>query len=516
MSTSLAITGESLTPELVFLIASDPAIQVGLDPQAAKKVTASRDVVESVLSSGQTVYGVNTGFGALSHKRIPPEALADLQANLVRSHAVGTGPLLEEPVVRAMMLLRANTLAKGFSGVRPVVIETLLALLNAGVHPIIPSKGSLGASGDLAPLAHLALSLIGEGEVMYLGDRMHSQEALELTGITPLTLSAKEGLALLNGTQMMTAVGTLTLLKAEHLMAIAELAGCMSIEALRGSHAPFDVRVASARPHPGHQASAHIARKLLAHSEIESSHHDCGKVQDAYSMRCIPQVHGMVRDTLAHVREVLTLEMNAATDNPLVFPASPEGPAAILSQGNFHGEPVAMAMDMLSIALAELASISERRIDKLMNPAFSELPPFLVPDNREGLHSGLMIVHYTAASLVSENKTLAHPAVVDSIPTSNDKEDHVSMGAFAARKAEQVYQNSRWVIAAELYSAVQGLGFHHGVKPGIGVHAAYQYLRNFIPPVDQDRVMAPEIERVVTCIENHGLYQAVCTQVGSF
>jgi histidine ammonia-lyase len=503
----LEIDGESLTLEAVQAIARDTGgtvAAVGLSAKAREQVVASRKVVEAVLASGRIVYGVNTGFGALSSVSISNEQVEQLQINLVRSHAAGAGEPLAVPVVRAMMLLRANTLAKGFSGVRPEVIETLLAMLNAGVYPKIPSQGSLGASGDLAPLAHMTLVLVGEGEALYRGELLPGAEAMRRAGIPPLTLKAKEGLALLNGTQMMTALGTLVLLQAETLLDVAELAGAMTIEAVRGSQKPFDARVADARPHPGHRQSAAVVRRLLAGSEIMESHRDCAKVQDAYSLRCIPQVHGAARDLIASARRILEVEINAATDNPLVFPDGD-----IISQGNFHGEPVAMAMEMLSLSLAELASISERRIDKLMNPVFSELPAFLAGDAQVGLRSGMMIVHYTAASLVSENKVLAHPAVVDSIPTSNDKEDHVSMGATAARKAARILQHSRWVLAAELLCAAEGLEYRGNLKPGAGIWRAYQKIREVVPPLNGDRTLAPDVEKIMALMEDGSLLSTV-------
>lgn len=495
----LQLTGNDLTPEAVWQVAYatfEDGLRVGLAPEAVPGIQASRQVIENVLSEGRTVYGVNTGFGALSSVSIPNESVNQLQINLVRSHAAGTGPILERPAVRAMMLLRANTLSKGVSGVRPVVIETLLAMLNKDIIPVIPSQGSLGASGDLAPLAHLALVLIGEGEAFYQNERLSGADAMARAGITPLQLQAKEGLALLNGTQMMTALGILTLLQAENLALTAELAGAMTIEAVKGSHRPFDDRIAQVRAHEGHRRSAAYLRAFLANSEIMESHRDCAKVQDPYSLRCIPQVHGAAWDVLTYVRRVLTIEINSATDNPLVFPDG-----TVISQGNFHGEPVAMALDMLAIALAELASLSERRIDKLMNPVFSGLPAFLVGDSQEGLSSGLMIVHYTAASLVSENKILSHPACVDTIPTSNDKEDHVSMGATAARKAARVLTHTRWVLAAELFCAAQGLEHRAGLMPGDGVWAAYQAIRKEIPSVGADRVFAPDVEKLAEMID---------------
>jgi histidine ammonia-lyase len=385
-----------------------------------------------------------------------------------------------------------------------VVVETLLALLNAGVYPKIPSRGSLGASGDLAPLAHMSLVLIGEGEAYYQNEWLPGGEALKRAGIKPLTLKAKEGLALLNGTQMMTAIGTLALLEAEQLMNVAEVAGAMTIEAVRGSQKPFDARVAEVRPHPGHVQSAAVVRQLLQNSQINEAHRDCAKVQDAYSLRCIPQVHGAARDLLASVRRILEVEVNAATDNPLIFPNGD-----IISQGNFHGEPVAMAMEMLALALCELGSISERRIDKLMNPVFSELPAFLAGKHQEGLNSGMMIVHYAAASLVSENKILAHPAVVDTIPTSNDKEDHVSMGATAAHKAVKILEHTCWVLAAELLAAAEGLEYRDGLQPGDGVWQVYQTIRKYIPPLKEDRSLAGDVEKLTSMIQDGSLLHSI-------
>ncbi len=506
VTTPFFIDGERLTLEAVRAISRDAGVQVVLDAVAKQRIEASRNVIEDVLASGKTVYGVNTGFGALSHVRISNEQVDQLQINLVRSHAAGTGTPLDFETVRAMMLLRANTLAKGLSGIRPVVVEALLALLNAGVYPKIPCQGSLGASGDLAPLAHMALVLMGEGEAWYQNEWLPGAEALKRAKLKPITLKAKEGLALLNGTQMMTAIGTLTLLQAEALLYTAELAGAMTIEAVKGSQKPFDARVAEARPHPGHVASSAIMRDLLQGSEIMESHRDCAKVQDAYSLRCIPQVHGAAWDLLASVRKILEVEINAATDNPLVFPNGD-----VISQGNFHGEPVAMAMEMLSLALSELASISERRIDKLMNPTFSELPAFLAGKQQEGLNSGMMIVHYTAASLVSENKILSHPAVTDSIPTSNDKEDHVSMGATAARKAAKIYEHARWVIAAELLCAAEGLEYRDGLKPGKAVWEAYQQIRKIVPPLTHDRSLAGDVEKLVELVDNGSLLAIIQT-----
>lgn len=501
----LFLDGNTLTLEDVSRFAHDETITAVISKDAVGRINASRKIVDDVLASGKVVYGINTGFGAMSSVTIPADMVEQLQINLVRSHAIGTGDTLDTPTTRAMMLLRANTLAKGFSGCRLELIQHLLDCVNNGVYPVIPSQGSLGASGDLAPLAHMTLTLVGEGNAYYRGKKIDSNDALKQAGLTPLTLKAKEGLALLNGTQMMSAIGTLTLLDAEKLVDLADLAGAATIESVKGSHKPFDDRIANVRAHKGHQESAKIIRQFLAGSKIAESHVNCAKVQDAYSLRCIPQVHGAVRTTLKQVREVLEVEINAATDNPLVFPNGD-----IISQGNFHGEPVAIAMDHLSIALSELASISERRIDKLMNPAFSELPAFLTGEETQaGLNSGMMIAHYTAASLVSENKSLAHPASIDSIPTSNDKEDHVSMGATAARKAKKILGHSQWVIATELMCACQGLEFHDTLEPGHGVKTAYDFIRKEVAPLKQDRFMAPDVDKILTSIQNDRLHQCI-------
>ena len=429
---------------------------VALSPDALPAINASRQLVESILDSETLVYSINTGFGSLSSIVIPKEDVDTLQLNFVRSHAAGTGEFASTAVTRAMMLLRANTLAKGFSGVRPDVIELLIGMLNHRVHPLVPEQGSLGASGDLAPLAHLALVLIGEGQAIVNDQCLSGKDALAKVGLNPVVLKAKEGLALVNGTQLMTAIAALTVIESHHLCKLADISASMSIEAFMGSHKPFEPCVQAVRPHPGQITSAANSMQLLRNSEIAASHAGCKKVQDPYSFRCTPQVHGATRDTLAHVEQVIIREMNAATDNPLLFVNLGAESGEAISQGNFHGEPVAMAMDFLGIALAELGNIAERRIDKLNDPHFSELPAFLT-HGRPGLNSGTMIAHYTAASLVSENKILAHPASVDSIPSSNNKEDHVSMGSIAARKAAKIAGHVHTILATELFCALQGL-----------------------------------------------------------
>lgn len=507
-STTITIDGHSLTLDQLHKVAHGQ-VTVALSPRALDKIQKSRAMVDAIVDREEIVYSINTGFGALSRIAIPRDQVDTLQLNFVRSHAAGTGEPLSRETTRAMMLLRANTLAKGYSGVRPEVITLLLDMLHAGIHPVIPCQGSLGASGDLAPLAHLALVLIGEGEAELDGNIYPGNEALAKAGLSPLTLKAKEGLALVNGTQMMTAIAALSLIKSETLCKIADIASCMSIEGFLGSHRPFLAAVQDARPHPGQGICAKNCRNLLLYSEIANSHAGCKKVQDPYSFRCIPQVHGAVRDTLRFVREVIEREMNAATDNPLLFPDINE----TVSQGNFHGEPVAFAMDYLAIAMAELGNISERRIDKLNDPHFSELPAFLT-QGQEGLNSGTMIVHYTAASLVSENKVLAHPASTDSIPSSNNKEDHVSMGSIAARKAAKIIEHVTYILATELFCATQALRFRLPLKPGQGVDAAFQFLAQRIKPITEDRVFAREITDIAGWVDDNSLLRTVESRIG--
>ncbi len=486
-SRRVVIDGRSLKLEDVLFVAGGRA-RLALSPRARVAMRRSRHLVEAVLAGNRPVYGVNTGFGALARVVIPPRERAELQLNLLRSHAAGVGEALPPVVVRAAMLLRANSLAAGHSGVRPVVVERLIALLNRGVTPVVPAQGSVGASGDLAPLAHLALVLVGEGEAWVVGERLDGATALARSRIAPLRLQAKEGLALVNGTQIMTAIGILGLAEARAVLGAAEVAAAMSIEALLGSHAPFDLRLARARPHPGHERVARRMRRLLRPSAINRSHQDCGVVQDSYSLRCVPQVLGASWDALEHVARVLAVEINAVTDNPLCFPES----GAVISGGNFHGQPVALALDYLAIALAEAGSISERRTFKMLDAARSGLPPFLT--KRAGTQSGLMVTQYTAAALVSENKVLCHPASVDSIPTCADIEDHVSMGPIAARKARAVVRNVARVIAIELLAAAQALEFRRPLTAGPGVEAAHAWVRSRVATVKSDRALSRDIE----------------------
>ena len=503
----IELDGEHLALESVGRVASG-AVRVRLLPAARIRVEASRVVVEKILSSGDQVYGVNTGFGHLKDVRIPADQLEALQVNLIRSHAAGVGPTLAADATRALMLLRAHVLARGHSGVRPLVIDTLLDLLNSGVLPIIPEQGSVGASGDLAPLSHLVLALIGEADVVIDGVRVAARKALTQKGIAPLLLAPKEGIALINGTQMITAIGVLALLEAEEVAVAADIAGGCSLEALKGSHHAFEDRIHRLRPHAGQVASAANLRSILADSAIARSHADCGRVQDAYSLRCLPQVHGAAREGIRFARGILETEIDAVTDNPIVFPETGD----LLSGGNFHGQTPALALDALAIAIADLAAISERRIDRLMNPAFSGLPAFLT--RNPGVNSGLMMAQVTAAALVSENKGLCHPASVDSIPTEAGQEDHVSMGPIAARKARRVVGHVRQVIAIELLAACQGLDFLAPLLAGRGVEAARRAVRSRVPFMEQDRFLAPDLAAMEDLIRTGALRSAVQAETG--
>jgi histidine ammonia-lyase len=514
---TVALTGFDLTLADVEAVARG-RVEATLDAAARERMLASRAVIEELVASDATVYGVTTGFGALASQRIAPADAARLQENLLVSHAVGIGQLHGRNTVRAMLLLRANALARGQSGCRPEVVERLLDFLRLGIHPAIPEQGSVGASGDLAPLAHLALPLIGRGQAEVDGQRMSGADALALRGLAPLSLEAKEGLALLNGTQQMTAIGVLVLLHAERLMATASVVAAMSTEALLGTDVAFSAIYQQARPHPGQVAVAAELRHLLRDSEVLRSHHDdAHKVQDPYSIRCVPQVHGAVRDAATYCRRVLEIEVNSATDNPLVFPGGADvnpdatGTAGgrVISGGNFHGQPVALAMDVLAIAMAELGSISERRVAQLIDGRTSGLPPFLVEN--AGLNTGMMLHQYAAAALVSENKVLAHPASVDSIPTSANQEDHVSMGPIAARQAREVVRNVEQVIGLELLCAAQGLDFRlaSGLRPGVGVAKAHDLVRAKVEHLADDRDPQPGLAAAIEIVRTGGLVELV-------
>lgn len=504
---AVVIDGEKLTIEQVEQVALGGAL-VHLSAKAAEKTQSSRRLVEEILGSKEVVYGINTGLGKLCQVVIPKGQIRRLQKNLVISHASGVGRPLPAQVVRAMMLLRANVLAKGYSGVRLQVIQHLVAMLNERLHPVVPEQGSVGASGDLAPLAHVALALIGRGQATYREKLMSAAGALKKIGLSPLKLQAKEGLALINGTQAMTALGCMALLRAERLAKTADISGGLTLEALLGTPAAFHPRLHRARPHRGQRISARNLRTLVRGSQIVASHRDCPVVQDAYSLRCMPQVHGAARDLFGHVRSILAVEINSATDNPLIFPQE----NLVLSGGNFHGQPVALAMDALGMGLCALANIAERRVASLMDPNVSKLPPFLAPD--PGCNSGYMMAQVTAASLVSENKVLAHPASVDSVPTSANQEDHVSMGMIAGRKATQILENAETVMGIELLCAVQGIDLRASLRPGLGTMAAYRAIRRRIPRLDEDRVLAPDLKRAASLVRGGEVLRAVERVVG--
>jgi len=497
---ALHINGNDLALEAVREVAAKRR-PVLLSAEARAAVDRARAVVDDIVANDQLAYAITTGVGKLSDVRIVGDQIRELQVNLLRSHAVGLGEPLSPAEVRAMMLLRANSLAKGYSGVRAIVVDTLCEMLNHGVTPFVPSQGSVGASGDLAPLAHLALALIGEGECIDpAGARIASGDALKSAQIKPLVLEAKESISLINGTQGMLAVGTLALLAAETLVDSADVLGGLCCDALKGTDAAFDERIHQARPHRGQMKTAANLRKMLEGSQIRESHRECGRVQDAYSLRCIPQVHGAVRDTLAHCREVFEIEANSAVDNPLVFLTDAEkSEGDVISGGNFHGEPLAFALDFLAIALSALAGISERRIERLVNPALSEgLPPFLAQG--AGLNSGFMMPQVTAAALVSENKVLAHPACVDSITTSGNKEDYVSMGMTGANKLKRIVDNTRNVLAIEAMAVAQAIDFLAPLKASKRGQAAHAAIRSVCPTVEKDRVMYKDFARIAELI----------------
>jgi histidine ammonia-lyase len=506
---ALHINGNDLTLEAV----RDVAVHrraVLLLPEARRAVDQARAVVDEIVSSNKVAYAITTGVGKLSDVRIVGDQIRELQVNLVRSHSVGVGTPLSIPETRAMMLLRANSLSKGHSGVRAIVIDTLCEMLNRGVSPVVPSQGSVGASGDLAPLAHLALALIGEGECFDdKGARVPSAEALRSAQVKPLVLESKESISLINGTQAMLALGTLALLASETLVDSADVLGGLCCDALKGTDTAFDERIHKARPHAGQIRTAANLRRMLEGSEIRESHRDCGRVQDAYSLRCIPQVHGAVRDTLAHCRSVFETEANSAVDNPLVFLTDPRNSSGdVISGGNFHGEPLAFALDFLAIALSALAGISERRTERLVNPALSEgLPPFLAPG--AGLNSGFMMPQVTAAALVSENKVLAHPASVDSITTSGNKEDYVSMGMTAALKLQRIVDNTRNVLAIEAMAVAQALDFLAPLKSSKRGQAAHAAIRSVCPTMDRDRVMYKDLARIADLIASGKIAEAL-------
>ena len=501
MAAALELDGNSLTLEQIAEIAAQGR-PVGLTTAARERVLVARALVERIAQGDEPAYGINTGFGTLSEVRIEKRDLKALQRNLILSHAAGVGAPLSLAEARALLLLRCNVLAKGHSGVRLETLMLGIEMLNRGVTPVVPDRGSVGASGDLAPLAHLALVFIGEGEAFVQGERLPGAKALERVGLAPIVLEAKEGLTLVNGTQAMCAVGVPTLLRCETLAHTFDLAGAMTVEGMMGSHLPFSERVHAVRPHPGHGAVAEHLRGLLVDSEIVESHANCSKVQDPYSLRCMPQVHGAAREGLSFSRRILSTEVNAGTDNPLVFADDGQ----IISADNFHGQPVSLTLDVLAISMTQLMGISERRVEQLVNPSLSGLPPFLAKNS--GLNSGFMIAQVTAAALVAEARILCHPASVDSIPSSAGREDYVSMGMTAAVKVRQVAEHATQVAAIELLAAAQALDFRAPLKAGRGVDAAYSLIRSKVPFMETDREMHKDISAVAALVSSGALIAA--------
>ena len=514
------LKGKDLDIETLVSISKNPSsYTIELCEKSKARVKESRAYVESILGGSESIYGVNTGFGLLSNTKIPNKKLCELQTNLIRSHASGIGDPLNTTIVRAALILRANTLAMGYSGCRVDLIEAILDLLNNNITPYVPEQGSVGASGDLAPLAHMGLVLIGEGKAYYNGTLMDGGEALKKASLKPITLEAKEGISLVNGTQVMTAIAAIVIHEAESILKLSDIAAATSLEAYKGTDAAFYPLIHELRPHPSQGLVAKNILKLMKESEIRFSHKDCDKVQDPYSFRCVPQVHGASREYINQGKSIVETEMNSCTDNPLVFLPSDMGGKGknkdggeIISCGNFHGQYIAICMDTISIALSEIANISDQRMQKLINPDISGLPAFLTPD--PGLNSGLMITQVAAASIVSENKVLSHPSSVDSISTSADKEDHVSMGLYAARKAEIILTNVQKVIAMELLCGVSGLEFLCPLKPGIGVLSTYEFIRKTVKPITKDRAFHKDIEMILSNIKDRSLLNYVEEKTG--
>jgi histidine ammonia-lyase len=498
---------DGMTLEDLVAIAREGA-ETRLTKDAERRIVEARKLVEKWVEEGRAIYGVTTGFGALSDVAISKEDTRRLQENVVLSHSAGVGDLLDEETVRAVIALRIKDLARGHSGIRLETVLCLRDLLNRGIWPVIPEKGSVGASGDLVPLAHLSLVLLGLGEAFYEGKRMPGGEALKRCGIQPLRLEAGEGIALVNGTQVMTAVGGLAVYDSLRLSKMADIAAAISLEVLMGTNVEFDSRIHQAKPHPGQIRAADNMRRITQNSEIMSSHKDCSRIQDAYTLRCSPQVHGASKEAIEYARKAVETEMNAATNNPLIFPESGE----FLLGGNFHGQHIALAMDFLSIAVSELANIAERRIERLVNPQLSGLPAFLVGEG--GINSGFMIAQYTAAALVSENKVLSHPASVDSIPTSANKEDHVSMGTISARKCREVVKNAEHVVAIELLCGAQAMDLFTNMKAGEGTRVAYRIIRDAVPHLEKDRMLSKDIETVVKLVRDGRILKKVEGVIG--
>jgi len=505
---TIILDGQSLSTTDVTQIAHSRA-RVEVPPKAIEKMQASRLAIDEMINHGRIVYGVNTGFGKLANVHIPDQELEELQLNLVLSHACGIGQPVPPHIVRAIIALKINALCKGFSGTRPELAIFLAQMLERDVIPVIPEKGSVGASGDLAPLAHMTLVMLGLGEAWHNGERLSGGRALQSAGLAPVSLKAKEGLALLNGTQVLTAYAALAVERARQLVKLADVIAAISVESLLFTKSAFDPRIQKARGHEGQIATADNLLRLLADSEIVASHKDCGKVQDAYSSRCIPQVHGAVRQAVMFAAGLISTELNASTDNPLIFAEDGE----VLSGGNFHGQPISLACDTLAIAMAQLANISERRLENLMDPVQSGLPPFLASES--GTNSGFMIAQVTAAALVSENKVLCHPASVDSIPTSANQEDFVSMGAHAARKAYEVVENAETILGIELLAGCQATDFRGALRPGVGTGAAYRCVREKIPTLHRDRLMHTDIVTIKELIRSGELVAAVEKNIGA-
>jgi histidine ammonia-lyase len=507
---NIILNGQSLTIDQVHQVAhsKNGNIKLSIDPSAMNKMKASRAFVFDIVKKGAPVYGINTGFGALSSMHIAEKDLAQLQLNLIRSHCTGVGKAFSKEVTRAIMLLRANCLISGFSGVEPYTVELLLEFLNQDITPVVPEKGSVGASGDLAPLSHIALALIGEGEVEYDGKIIDSKSAIDHIKKTPAVLGPKDGLALINGTACMAALGALAVFEARQIMKLADICATLTMDSVKGTDKAYNPKITMLKPHKGQIACMENLNRLIKGSVLKDSHPDCNKVQDPYSLRCVPQVHGACRQTLIHAEEVINTELNAVTDNPLIFVDTGE----VISGGNFHGEALALVMDYLAMGVAEICNISERRIEKMMNPVFSELPAFLTKNS--GLNSGLMIAHVTAAALVSENKYLCHPASVDSVPTSTDKEDHVSMGVTAGRKLHEVVGNAKNVLAIELLCNTQALDLQRPLTTSAPLEEVYKTIRKHVATIEDDRVFYKDINNIIKVINNGEIVKAVETHIG--
>ena len=483
-------------------------LKISISPESLKKMVASREFITDIVKKGDPVYGINTGFGALATKFIPEKDLATLQVNLIRSHCTGIGDPYSRELTRAIMILRANCLCSGFSGINPSIVELLVDFINLDIIPFIPRKGSVGASGDLAPLAHLALALIGEGDVFYNGQKRSSQEVLKELGKNPAILGPKDGLALINGTAVMAALGAIAVEEASKIMKLADITCALTADGIKGTSKAYDMDISNLKPHKGQLDSASNLNKLLENSNVMASHEDCGRVQDPYSLRCAPQVHGACRQTLHHAQEVINTELNSVTDNPLVFADQKK----VISGGNFHGEALAFCMDYLAMGISEICNISERRIEKMMNPSFSELPAFLTKNS--GLNSGLMIAHVSAAALTSENKVYCHPASTDSIPTSTDKEDHVSMGVTSGLKLHEVVKNAKACLAIELLCNSQALEFQRPQKSTPALEKVYSLIREVVPSIEEDRVFYHDIQKIIDLIENNKIIPEVEKIIG--